>query len=269
MTEPDQDLIERLRAMPSPVLAIEALWDGDTEGWFIDVCAVIAGDASPRSQVVRTISKGGDIRLFNGQVSPWPEAEEAAAFGRRLAEALGVPFHFPSPIHPEDDCPHWWQLPQSYPCRRCGVPLLQRADLPWRGVCCTCHRDTEREAREASWSPEERRAPKCLICGSPAVGEAEAPARCSSCRTKYRFDRCSCCGAEMMRSRDLPESKSCSQCEMKQHLASLSPAELERIRRAVATGTIPGLIEIRSVLGCSLADAQPAIHLLRPDSSAR
>jgi hypothetical protein len=41
------------------------------------------------------------LRIFNGQVPPWPEAEEAQTTGRALADHFGVPFHFVSPDAPE------------------------------------------------------------------------------------------------------------------------------------------------------------------------
>lgn len=48
------------------------------------------------------IRKGGDGRVFNGEVPPWPEAAEAQAVGQTLAAQLGVPFRFESPDGPTD-----------------------------------------------------------------------------------------------------------------------------------------------------------------------
>jgi hypothetical protein len=47
------------------------------------------------------------MRLFNGSVPPWPEAQEANTVGRALAEDLAVPFHFASPNEPDLDAPRW------------------------------------------------------------------------------------------------------------------------------------------------------------------
>lgn len=51
---------------------------------------------------------GGDIRLFNGQVPPWPETQRATEQGQALAQQIGVPLHFTSPGMPDIDLPRWW-----------------------------------------------------------------------------------------------------------------------------------------------------------------
>jgi hypothetical protein len=149
MTSLDQQLLDQLQRMRPSLVAIEALWDGDTHGWYVILSAVVVANDVYSSRVLEVFRSGGDIRIFQGAVPPWPEAIETAAMGQRLAEAFGVPFHFPSPEYPEDQCPHWYQLAESYSCRRCAIPLLQPLDCPWRGVCFHCHLELEREAREA------------------------------------------------------------------------------------------------------------------------
>ena len=102
---------------------------------------------------------GGDIRIFNGQVPPWPEAVRPKEAGEDLAARLGIPFFFASPQHPEDRCPRWWEQSQAYPCRRCGIPLLQCDPCPWRGACYSCHlaeqkeQKEQKEAKDADGSP--------------------------------------------------------------------------------------------------------------------
>jgi hypothetical protein len=53
------------------------------------------------------IRHGSDMRLFNGTVPLWPEAQEAETVGRALAEQFAVPFHFASPDQPDLDAPRW------------------------------------------------------------------------------------------------------------------------------------------------------------------
>ncbi len=106
------DLLDRARAIAAPVAAIEAIWDGDTQGWFVELLAIVerAGPRHPRYDEVSLalIRHGGDIRLFNGTVPPWPEAVTATEHGRALSQALSVPFHFASPSTPDDQAPRWW-----------------------------------------------------------------------------------------------------------------------------------------------------------------
>ncbi|MFD6290836.1 hypothetical protein [Streptomyces sp. NPDC060205] len=94
---------------PGELVAVEALWDGDSSGWFVVLVAVL--DA-PASEVhLAMIRHGSDLRLFNGQVPPWPEAVEAARTGTALAARFGVPFHFASPNEPDDEAPRWRPTP--------------------------------------------------------------------------------------------------------------------------------------------------------------
>jgi hypothetical protein len=98
-------LVEGVEALPGRTVAIEALWDGDTEGWCVDLMALT--EAPVAEYRLATVRHGGDLRLFNDAVPPWPEAQEAETVGRALAERFGVPFHFASPDRPDDDAPRW------------------------------------------------------------------------------------------------------------------------------------------------------------------
>jgi len=98
-------LISKVQALPGRLAAIEAFWDGDTLGWFVILAAVLA--EPPAEADLAFIRHGGDLRLFNGQVPPWPEAQEADTTGRALAQHFGVPFHFASPDTPDDGAPRW------------------------------------------------------------------------------------------------------------------------------------------------------------------
>jgi hypothetical protein len=100
------ELTATIRALPQEPAAIEALWDGDTEGWMILLLAVTI---EPRTEHhLATVQHGTDIRVFSGGVPPWPEALEASTVGRRLAEQLGIPFYFASPGNPDNFAPRWW-----------------------------------------------------------------------------------------------------------------------------------------------------------------
>jgi hypothetical protein len=99
-------LVEKIAALPHPPDAIEGLWDGDTDGWFVCLAVVTLRPKAEHS--LGFIRHGTDMRVFRGQVPPWPEAYEAATIGGALAERLGVPFHFTSPDSPGIDLPRWW-----------------------------------------------------------------------------------------------------------------------------------------------------------------
>jgi hypothetical protein len=142
-----EEIVEQLLAIPS-LIALEALWDGDTQGWFIDLQGISrAGDGSLVEHRIGTLSLGGDIRLFNGEVPPWPEAEMAKEIFRRIAAQRSVELWFPSPDHPEDMCPSLRDRERATPCASCGIPLLQRDPCPWKGICYHCYRERERSTK--------------------------------------------------------------------------------------------------------------------------
>jgi hypothetical protein len=143
-------LLAGIKAATAEPVALEALWDGDTQGWFLELSVVIREDSNPRAPSYRSrplsvLSFGSDFRLFNGTVPPWPEAVLAQRVGPLVAEKLRIPFWFPSPNEPDDGCPHWWQQDAAIPCQDCGKPIIPTTSpyLP-KEVCYPCHLRRER-----------------------------------------------------------------------------------------------------------------------------
>ncbi|HEX5540043.1 MAG TPA: hypothetical protein VFX60_00530 [Micromonospora sp.] len=105
-------LIEKVKTITDPVVAVEALWDGDTQGWFVRLHAIVQRTSRHHpcfdEQWLAGFRHGSDLRLFNGEVPPWPEAAEALEKGQAVADSIGVPFHFASPGVPDDELPRWW-----------------------------------------------------------------------------------------------------------------------------------------------------------------
>ncbi|MFE5538813.1 hypothetical protein [Streptomyces sp. NPDC056492] len=86
-------LAARAAGSPGRVVAVEAVWDGDTvHGWFVELLAV-------------TEAPAGEHHLAT--VHRTTAAAVATRAGTALADHLGVPFHFPSPDHPDDRAPRW------------------------------------------------------------------------------------------------------------------------------------------------------------------
>lgn len=99
-------LFAAVQALPVRPDAVEAVWDGDTDGWFVVLFAVTKDPQ--REFFLAQSRRGTDLRFFNERTPAWPEAEEADTVGRALAERLGVPFSFASPQTPDGDAPRWW-----------------------------------------------------------------------------------------------------------------------------------------------------------------
>lgn len=137
-------LDEEIKKIPGKPVVLEALWDGDTDGWYlyIDLYTETGRFFWKQTNVTRlgTITLGGDIRLFNGQVPPWPEAVLAKAMGKKAAEKYGLTFYFPSDKEPDDNCPSWTQRHLAINCADCNK-LIIPTDSPYlpKEICRNCH----------------------------------------------------------------------------------------------------------------------------------
>ncbi|MFI1150255.1 hypothetical protein [Streptomyces sp. NPDC020817] len=86
-------LAARAAGFPGHVVAVEAVWDGDTlHDWFVVLLAIT--DAPAGEHELATLYRGA-------------AAAVATRSGTALADHLGVPFHFASPDHPDDTAPRW------------------------------------------------------------------------------------------------------------------------------------------------------------------
>lgn len=139
-----QDAIDKIESLKGKPIAIEAQWDGDTQGWFLMLFVVIKkGFYKFQKTTVHhlgNISKGGDIRIFQGKVPPYPEAILAIEIGEKLKKKYQLEFFFPSPIHPDDDCPRWTEKDKAIHCADCNK-LIIPTDSPYlpKDICYNCH----------------------------------------------------------------------------------------------------------------------------------
>ncbi|MFE7562232.1 hypothetical protein [Kitasatospora sp. NPDC057500] len=89
------------------IVAIEAIWDGDTvHDWFVRLLAITA---DPAGEARMATVYGSTARQYLGRQEDrhrrHPVAVVAERAGRALAEHLSVPFHFASPDTPDDEAP--------------------------------------------------------------------------------------------------------------------------------------------------------------------
>ncbi|MFF0294984.1 hypothetical protein ACFYST_16320 [Kitasatospora sp. NPDC004614] len=89
------------------VLAVEAVWDGDTvQNWFVDLVAV--GGSRDHRLVTVYWSNAARYLGSDDRIDGRPHIAVAAErIGRGVAAELGVPFHFGSPDRPDDEAPRW------------------------------------------------------------------------------------------------------------------------------------------------------------------
>jgi len=143
--------LQQIHGAGSPPVAFQALWDGDTNGWLLRIEMVQRGRDGHWATCVAGLRFGGDIRLFNGQVPPWPEAVVGKQLGEALAQRFHVPFYFPSPDHPDDSCPNWWLRDRAVVCADCKKRIIP-SDSPYlpKDVCYHCHlaREHKKDVRK-------------------------------------------------------------------------------------------------------------------------
>ncbi len=145
-------LLQRIAAVNGIPKVLEALWDGDTDGWHLYLTLyyqrrtwwfkeIIQPTLSQESLGV--ISLGGDIRLFSGAVPPWPEAVLAKELGQLAKEKHNITFYFPSE-EPDDDCPAWNQRHLAISCVGCSK-LIIPTDSPYlpKDRCYSCYLKTK------------------------------------------------------------------------------------------------------------------------------
>ncbi|MGW3660229.1 hypothetical protein ACWD6R_33340 [Streptomyces sp. NPDC005151] len=94
---------------PGRIVAIEAVWDGDTvHDWFVNLLAITADPTSEHP--LATIYWLTAVRHLGEEKNLGPRHPSAAAAdraGSALAARLSVPFHFASPDVPDDQAPRW------------------------------------------------------------------------------------------------------------------------------------------------------------------
>ncbi len=129
---------------------LEALWDGDTEGWFL--CLFLYSETGyffnkkTSRHSLGHITLGGDIRVFSG--GQWTEAFLAKEFGKKAIEKYNLKFYFPSDEQPDDDCPKWIDKHLAIKCADCNK-LIIPTDSPYlpKDICYNCHLNREQNER--------------------------------------------------------------------------------------------------------------------------
>ncbi|GJF35006.1 hypothetical protein KNE206_77060 [Kitasatospora sp. NE20-6] len=102
-------LVCRAAGWAVPILAIEAIWDGDTvHDWFVILLAVTE-DPEETKSVATVYWSTAEKYLGEAEAATYlrPHAVAARRAGRALADHLKVPFHFASPDTPDDEAPRW------------------------------------------------------------------------------------------------------------------------------------------------------------------
>lgn len=147
-----EQLDEAIRAAGGKPQVLEALWDGDTEGWYLLLYLHTTTGflvKRPHRSCLGTVRVARHERLLaDGR---WPEAALATELGERAAAHYGLTFYFPSDKEPDDDCPDWHNRHRGIQCADCGK-LIIPTDSPYlpKDICYHCHlqRESNEELRQ-------------------------------------------------------------------------------------------------------------------------
>jgi hypothetical protein len=101
-----ESLAARAAGLPGRVVAVEAVWDGDTtHDWFVDLLAVTV-DPEGEHPLATIYREAAVKHLGDEPIGPLhPSSAAADRAGQALAAHLSVPFHFASPHTPNDRAP--------------------------------------------------------------------------------------------------------------------------------------------------------------------
>ena len=152
-----QSIVQKIESLPGRPLAVEALWDGDSHGWYL--CLRIVMESEGQQEAHLLDSKG------------WSEAHIFQELGIQIGEQYGIEFFFPSPDKPDDDCPSWLERDQAIRCDNCQKLILpDDPPSPWlkQGLCYHCHLAFEAPEREAE---RERRRIEGIVKDIPYHSE--------------------------------------------------------------------------------------------------
>lgn len=123
-------------------IVLEALWDGDTTGWFLCLFIYTKSDSfftkSTNRFLLGQIRLGGDIRLFKNE--PFTEISLAKELGALAEKKYNLEFYFPSQNEPDDNCPQWSDKHLGINCLGCNKLIIPTASphLP-KDICYNCH----------------------------------------------------------------------------------------------------------------------------------
>lgn len=141
------DGIKKVGGKPT---VLEALWDGDIQGWFLCLYIYVETGNLFNKKLTRHslghITLGSDIRVFSG--GQWTEAILAKEFGQKAIAKYNLDFYFPSSENPDDDCPKWTERHLAIKCADCGK-LIIPTDSPFlpKDICYNCHLTREQNER--------------------------------------------------------------------------------------------------------------------------
>lgn len=139
-------LEQKINEIPGTPTVLEALWDGDSDGWhlrmYLYTVAASSPEQAPEREFLEEIVLPEGAAAFTGE--RWNECVLAEELGNKAAEKYNLTFYFPSNIHPDYSCPTWADRHLGIPCTECGKLLLPgKSEYIPDDICQHCHGEQE------------------------------------------------------------------------------------------------------------------------------
>ncbi|NML37284.1 hypothetical protein HHL17_08740 [Chitinophaga sp. G-6-1-13] len=151
------DLCTKIAAAGGKPLALEAVWDGDTEGWHL--CLTLytrAGRETFYEHFLGSVEPDTNFRIPDEESLRSVEAFLVNQWGQMAAVQYGLEFYFPSPDEYTDDCPRWPQRHLGVSCADCGKLMLKEMAARHKGVCFHCDMNRESNRKLKTNAPGSR-----------------------------------------------------------------------------------------------------------------
>jgi len=141
----DQE-IQKIKGKP---VVLQALWDGDTSGWWLSLSLYAENPSVSRDLAWHYL---GHVESYDGK----PKETFAKELGAKAVKKYGLEFYFPSPDDADDGCPDWRERDKAIACTGCGKLILPDRDtmLP-KEICYHCYQERKRNQALIDDEPQE------------------------------------------------------------------------------------------------------------------
>lgn len=142
------EIIAKVEAEPGTPWLIDTNWDGDTQGWWLNLTVHNRQeDGSSVSVYHDSVRLGSDFLYLIGKQPLGPESLLVKKLHKRLRRKYEVILWLPSE-QPDDDCPSYFERDQAISCLDCKKPIFPRtSEYELTEVCFHCELERERIAK--------------------------------------------------------------------------------------------------------------------------
>ncbi len=145
--------IKQISGQPT---VLEALWDGDSQGWYLLFYLYTKPSHAFSKQATRHFLGEVSVSEGMGQFTneQWAVPELAKQLGEKAIEKYNLTFYFPSPKDADNNCPKWTDRHLAIQCTDCNK-LFIPTNSPYlpKDICFHCHLAQEQNEKIKKAAP--------------------------------------------------------------------------------------------------------------------